>query len=255
MNNIIIKNNLNKPTSTGCEPNVGSLNQMKGANRMKETLDLSKLEIKEEKYKPMTEWQAIQEEEERQEQFFINEEERRQNANGYTLYIKEDPRKGVFDNELYTDLYKFCIKAIKLRLVMLLDLENLISSLINIEEYTYGFQENPTTTQMESLKRYKESLLSKLNNKKVKDFIKNNNDYIVFGTDESTKSDYITTYQRILKLLSKSSTENLEIMKDIINNIKDSLQQVILDNDYEPEYTSFKENEDIEEAEDLVLAY
>ena len=239
-----------EPTSAKSEPNVGSLKSRKGDKNMKK-LDLSSLEVGAEKKIHILD--LLNQEEEREEAYFLQEEERSRNANSFELYITQDPRKGFLDIDLFTNLYNFCIKAIKSRLVMILDLEKVISSLVNIEEYTYGFKENPTVTQAESLKAFYRDIKAKLSDKKVKEFIKVNNDYTVFGCDDATRCDYITTYQKVIRLLTNTCGESLEFYRDVINNVKDELQSIILDNTYEVETISLVENEESEDS--LEYAY
>lgn len=222
----------------------------KGDKNM-EKLDLSSLEVGAEKKIHILD--LLNQEEEREEAYFLQEEEKSRNANSFELYITQDPRKGFLDIDLFTNLYNFCIKAIKSRLVMILDLEKVISSLVNIEEYTYGFKENPTVTQAESLKAFYRDIKAKLSDKKVKEFIKVNNDYTVFGCDDATRCDYITTYQKVIRLLTNTCGESLEFYKDVINNVKDELQSIILDNTYEVETISLVENEESEDS--LEYAY
>lgn len=222
----------------------------KGDKNM-EKLDLSSLEVGAEKKIHILD--LLNQEEEREEAYFLEQEEKSRNANSFELYITQDPRKGFLDIDLFTNLYNFCIKAIKSRLVMILDLEKVISSLVNIEEYTYGFKENPTVTQAESLKAFYRDIKAKLSDKKVKEFIKVNNDYTVFGCDDATRCDYITTYQKVIRLLTNTCGESLEFYKDVINNVKDELQSIILDNTYEVETISLVENEESEDS--LEYAY
>lgn len=242
----IFKNN--KPTLTNREPNVGS----KEVKVMKKVKSLKSLSNELDNKKQKTVFEIQLEEEQKAEDFLLRNEELERSANAYTLYIKNDPRTGVFNKDLYEDLMDFCIKAIKKRLVMLLDIESVISTLLNIEQYTYGFTQNPTEYQAKSLEYAYAKLRKVVSDSKVKEFIKSNNDFTVYGQDPLTRGDYISTYQRILRMLTSVSEESLRDFTDIVNNTQDELQDLILENTYEPLQVSYSENEETEE--ELVYA-
>ena len=186
---------------------------------------------------------------------YLDKEDTSKNASAYELYIEQDPRVGVFNKTLYEDLYNFCIKAIRKRLVMLLDLESLITELVELAKYTYGFNENPTKFQMQALESARNKLFSKLKDSQVREFIKTNNDYTVFGEDESTRDMYISTYQKVLRILTNAKFgEDLEFYRDVIHNELDLLENRIIDNNSELEYTEYVECE-LDKTEDMCIAY
>lgn len=176
------------------------------------------------------------------------------NKSANKLYIEEDPKTSVVDKALFDELYKFCIKSIKLRLVMILGIEQMISELVNIEQYTYGFTENCTEFQAKSLRKMKKDLIAKLLNKSLKEFIKTNNDITVFANSDLNRTDYIKTYQTILRKFSDIRDTSLEYMRDIIDNKNDFLEDEIISNDL-TETISYLENDDLDDYtdEDLLV--
>ncbi len=174
---------------------------------------------------------------------FRNGDDDSRKLSGYDVYVAQEVRSSTVDKDLFEELYRFCIKTIKRRLVMLLDTEKVINELINIINYTDGFSNNCTAIQSSALVNSKKNLLKKISNRSVKDFIKSNNDYTVFGTDELTRNDYIETYQRVLRKLTDIRDSNLDFIRDIISNKEDSLENEILENNLELETISLSNSE------------
>lgn len=174
---------------------------------------------------------------------FRNGDDDSRKLSGYDVYVAQEVRSSTVDKDLFEELYRFCIKTIKRRLVMLLDTEKIINELINIINYTDGFSNNCTAIQSSALVNSKKNLLKKISNRSVKDFIKSNNDYTVFGTDELTRNDYIGTYQRVLRKLTDIRDSNLDFIRDIISNKEDCLENEILENNLELETISLSNSE------------
>jgi hypothetical protein len=248
---------------------------------MKKVNDLSNLEVKTQSFEEMMK-EAIDynnNQEEIYEQKLVTIEENSKNLSGYQLYIASDPRDTAMNMPLYTELYEFCILAIRKRLVMVLGLEEIISKLLNIESYTYGFSQNPTTFQMKDLVNIKKDINKILKTKQIYNYLEfevptkdetsskktykfiwrkqlqilrdiYNDDYEIFGADETTRYDYISTYQTLLRMLTKiPAGEDLEFIRDVIHNPNDELEDEIIKNSLEPDTTSYIENEDYEDSD------
>lgn len=168
------------------------------------------------------------------------------NKSGYEIYIQDEVSDTSLPQETFEELYRFCIKAIKKRLVMLLDAEKVVDQLVNILKYTNGLSSNCTSFQASNLINTKKALSNKLHDKKLQEFIKTNNDFSVFAKDELTRNDYIETYQRVLRKLTNINDSNLDFIRDIISNKEDSLEDEIIANDLEKETISLNSNSDIE---------
>ena len=70
-----------------------------------------------------------------------NSEDFRYTATASDVYIKNDPRTAVLDEELFNNLYSFCISTIRQRKVMLLGkVDKCLGALRNIIEYTIPCQ-------------------------------------------------------------------------------------------------------------------
>lgn len=137
-------------------------------------------------------------------------------------YIKDDPRTGVMDMTLYNELYSFCISAIRQRKAMLLGkVDKCLGMLRNISEYTYGFTQNPTKQMLASMKSYKTYFEELLKDAEMVEFLKTNNDITVYGSDESTRSDYIETYKSLIKSLVSGTDEDIRSLADLLTGIED----------------------------------
>lgn len=168
------------------------------------------------------------------------------NKSGYEIYIQDEVSDTALPQDIFEELYRVCIKAIKKRLVMLLDVEKIVDQLVNILKYTNGLSSNCTSFQASSLVNTRKALIVKLQNKQVSKFIKENNDFSVFAEDELTRNDYIETYQRVLRKLTSINDSNLDFIRDIISNKEDSFEDEIIANDLEKETVSLSSNSDIE---------
>lgn len=158
-------------------------------------------------------------------------EDERYTGNAYRAYIYEDPRTATMDMELYTELYEFCISAIRQRKAMLLGkVDKCLSMLRNISEYTYGFTQNPTKQMMASLKSYKTYFEELLSDEAMVEFLKTNNDITVYANSELTRSDYVDTYKALIKGLVSGSDEDIIELSDLLTGIKDPCLAEIYEN-------------------------
>lgn len=168
-------------------------------------------------------------------------EDSRYSNTAYEAYISEDPRVGVTDMELFNNLYSFCISAIKQRKVMLLGkVDKCLGMLRNIIEYTYGFTENPTQQMLATMKSYQTYFEELLKDSDMKEFLKDNNDITVYGSDERTHSDYVETYKTVVKSLVSGSDEDIKTFTDILTGIEDPYLEEILEEQSEVSYIAWK---------------
>lgn len=168
-----------------------------------------------------------------------NSTDERYTSTAYDAYIRNDPRTGCLDMELYDDLYSLCISAIRQRKVMLLGkIDKCLGMLKNILEYTYGFTENPTQQMLANMRSYKTYFEELLSNAEMKEYLKTHNDINVFGNDELTHSDYIDTYRAIVKSVVNGSDEDLKSLVDLLNGVDDPYIDEILEALPEVMYTS-----------------
>ena len=151
------------------------------------------------------------------------------------------------DYELFEELHKVLFKAVRKNLVMLLNLENTIYVLNSIREtiVNTGFC---TETQLNTMHKIKNDLTKVLESQEVKDWLETGvNDYIVFGTDETTKSDYIRTYQKVLRGITASRpNEDMSDFECFIGQ-NDLSSEISSNEDFEIE--SFQSNLDYNEEE------
>ena len=150
--------------------------------------------------------------------------------------VKNEPRTAVMDMELYEELYDFCIKAIQMRKAMLLmKVESCLSFLRNVLDYTYGFTQNPTQAQMNTLRSYKNFFESYLT-EEVVTWLKDNDDVKTFADDPKTRSDYINAYRGMFKSLS-GTNELTESFRGIWDDFAFAEEKLIFDPDAEIECT------------------
>ena len=148
----------------------------------------------------------------------------------YESYIHNDPRTGVLDMELFDNLYSFCISTIRQRKVMLLGkVDRCLSMLRNIMEYTNGFTENPTKQMMATLKGYQTYFEELLQDEDMKKFLKNNNDITVYGSDETTHSDYVDTYKAVVRGLVNGTDEDIRTLADLLTGVEDPYLEEIFE--------------------------
>lgn len=158
----------------------------------------------------------------------------RYSKTAYDSYIREDPRTALLDEELFDNLYSFCISAIRQRKAMLLGkVDKCLSMLKNVIEYTNGFAENPTRNMMSALKGYQSYFEKLLSDADMKEFLKTHNDITVFGDDICTRSDYIATYKALLKGIISGEDSDLNSVSDLLGTISDPYICYILEDTFE----------------------
>ena len=147
------------------------------------------------------------------------------------------------DFEAVETLYKVIYKAIKSRLVMILNLEGVPNLLNNaLDCYFKGVSCSVSNTLMKSKIADLKALLE---NKEVIEWFKTK------PTDMSfDRFDYVTTYQTVLRQLVGKDF-NLEEIKDLVDNPEDLYQDEILANDY-PEFERYIENS-LDDDEDYLV--
>lgn len=179
-------------------------------------------------------------------------EDERFSGNAYKTYITEDPRTATMDIALYDELYSFCVATIKCRKAMLFGkVDKCLSALKNIAEYTYGFTQNPTRTQMQTLRNYFEYFKELLSDAEFVEFIDKYNDIKIFGADEATRGDYIETYKGLVKSLISGLEEDIADLKDILNTLEDPYIGAIIEPNLN--VVSFNEAFNSEEDEEDTL--
>ena len=148
---------------------------------------------------------------------------------------------GDYKNEI-NEAWQFLTLCIRGRLVMLLNLENLIFTINNFIKNTDGLTSNCSNSQIEQLTNPIKNALKMLKDKELNAWIKQgNNDMTLYGIngDENTRKDYIETYQKILRaMLNIKPNESLEYFKDVFHytnkyypNLKDKYENIILRNE------------------------
>lgn len=160
--------------------------------------------------------------------------DKRYSSTAYDSYIREDPRTALLDEELFDNLYSFCISAIRQRKAMLLGrVDKCLGMLRNVIEYTNGFAENPTRNMMSALKSYQSYFEKLLSDADMKEFLKTHNDITVFGDDIRTRNDYIDTYKTLLKGIISGDDSDLSSVTDLLGTIPDPYICYILEDTFE----------------------
>lgn len=142
------------------------------------------------------------------------------------LYIDEDDSQDL-PLDLFSALYKFCIKAIRRRIAMTLEVEGCFSTLLSIMKSTNGFSSNATSAQVDALKGFTQHFIKMLQDEQVKAFILEYTDIDIFD-----KSDVVATYQKLFRMFSDVHEGDLGYCKDVFHNEKDVYEDEILTNEY-----------------------
>lgn len=149
------------------------------------------------------------------------------------------------DYEAIDSLYKLLFKALKKRLVIILDLES-VPSIINLAlrcRYQ-GYDCKGINALMNSKLTETRQLLENLD---VKEWLNTG------ASDMSLEaSDYVVTYQRVLRQISDIKDEPLEYFREIIHNEYDLFEEEILKNEA-IEVSYFSENLDYDEEDEDIL--
>lgn len=165
-------------------------------------------------------------------------------------------RVSSIDTEIWDKLYKYCVKAIKNRLAMILEIPGIIHQLYDVLEYTEGFSINCTSEMSRSLYARYSNFVKLIHNKELVNWVKEgNNDYTLYGKSVECFTDYIESYH---KMLYKLSNGNVEYYKDIIHNDIDLLENFIFEDelsDFEIRYIENCYKDDSEEESEENVDY
>lgn len=132
-------------------------------------------------------------------------------------------------------------KALKKRYIMLFNLESIPAILNNaIECYYLGVSCGPSNLAM--LAKIKE-IRAMLEDPEMIQWLKTNPTDLIFD-----KSDYVNTYQKVLRQLTGIKNEPLSYCYELIHNEEDLFENEILSNEY-IEFESYNSNTDSDEDE------
>jgi hypothetical protein len=149
------------------------------------------------------------------EDIYRENDEDRWNKSSKEAYIDTDPRTTQIDEQLWEDLYDFCIKAVQQKKAMMLSkVENCISFLNSVLEYTHGFAENGTKFQQVTLQGYADFFAELFKDEDFVQWFESTTDEKVFGEDELTHGDYVQTYEKLLKQIKQEETIEFEPLYD-----------------------------------------
>lgn len=155
-------------------------------------------------------------------------------------YIGEE-----LDSEAIDSLYKLLFKALKKRLVILLDLEG-VPGIINTALHCrhQGYDCKGVNSLMNSKITEVRKLLEDPDIK----------EWLATGASDMSldASDYVATYQRVLRQISDIRDEHLEYFRDIIHNEYDIFEEEILSNEI-LEISNFSDNLDYENEDEDIL--
>lgn len=144
------------------------------------------------------------------EDLFREREVDQREASAYTVYISQDAKNTTTDVELWNELYNFCYTAIITKKAMLLQkVQQCLSFLVSILEYSCGFTENITSAQSAGMRSYKQFFTELLANKDALAFIKGTNDIEIFAKNDATHKDYVETYRSLIRSVSGCTGEEI----------------------------------------------
>ena len=170
------------------------------------------------------------------EEAWRDKEEDLRNASSYKVYIEMDAKSAYLDEELYTDLYKLCYKAVVRRKAMLLcKVDKCISFLQSIVDYTNGFSENITVAHRQTMMGYFTFFKELLTDENFKLFTISHNDITVFADNPSTHNDYVESYRSMMRGLTKCSGNDLEFFKADLSLVEDPYLDELLAKTTDPE--------------------
>ena len=149
------------------------------------------------------------------------------------------------DYEAIDSLYKLLFKALKKRLVILLDLES-VPGIINTALHCrhQGYDCKGVNALMNSKLAESRKILE---NAEIKE-------WLATGASDMSldASDYVATYQRVLRQISDIRGEPLEYFRDIIHNEYDIFEKEILSNE-SFEISNFSDNIDYDKEDEDIL--
>lgn len=165
-------------------------------------------------------------------------------------YVKKGFIGEALDHEAYDSLYKVLIKALKNRLVIILNLESVPALLNNALIYCSDIYLNCEYINS-ALNAKLNEIRTLLSNSEIQAWIKSGVSDMSLYKDEIAVRDYISTYQKVLRQLTDIRGESLEYIKDIFHNDLDLFEDEILAND-EPDIERYFEDSDSDDLEDIV---
>lgn len=166
-------------------------------------------------------------------------------------YERRHERIEPVDFEAIEKLEKVFFKALKKRLVILLNIGS-VPMLINNALVCYHL--GVTCSAANAALNAKLAEIRKiLEDKEASEWIKaGNNDIVLYALDDTTKCDYIETYQKALRALTDIRDEDLSYCLSLIDNEADPLQDEILANDV-IEFSSYDDNSLNEDEDEDIL--
>ena len=129
------------------------------------------------------------------------------------------------DYEAIDNLYKLLFKALKKRLIIILNLEN-VPGLIN-NALACRYNELDCKSVNLALNAKLEEVKKLLENPEMQEWLKTQPSDMLFD-----RNDYISTYQKVLRQITDIRDEKLNYVKDFIHNEFDLFEENIIDNEY-----------------------
>ena len=179
--------------------------------------------------------------------------------------MDNDPYREYDYKDLLDSTYDMLKSLINRRLIMLTNAKSLIHILNSIAKNTDGYITGISKSQKQSIINQVNNINNIINDKNVVDWILQGNDdytlYVLHG-DDSTKKDYIETYQEVLRALTSSKpNENLQEFSWYLpyqnykdKNLVDKTLNIILENKgLETEYLWDSQSADYNEDIDINL--
>lgn len=147
------------------------------------------------------------------------------------------------DFDAVESLYAVLFKALKVRWVMLLNLESIPGILNNaLDCYYKGVNCSMSNAAMHSKIAEIRRLME---DEEMIKWLKTKPTDLMFD-----KFDYVDTYQRVLRQITDISNENLEYIKELIENPEDLWVEDILNNEYLDTEPLYENNSDDDEDEE-----
>ena len=165
-------------------------------------------------------------------------EENTERPSSYENYIKLDAHQSAVDEELFNELYDFCIKAVRDRKAMLLiKISKCIGLLNSIIESSHGFSMNISGVQLKAMQNYRQFFEEYLADTETIEFLNTYSDIDIYANDELTRLTYIDTYTSIIRSItgftmsedSEEYAKEREYLISLIHNDKCPLEELIID--------------------------
>lgn len=148
-------------------------------------------------------------------------------ASAYKVYVEMEAKNTALDLALYNTLYHFCYTAIVNRKAMLMcKVDKCLGFLHSIAEYSNGFTENISGSQVGTMKSYLNFFTELLSDESAVEFIYGTNDVELFGKNEAMHSDYVETYRGMLRGIVRGGS--LEDFRISMSKVEDPFLDEIL---------------------------